>query len=95
MDWLYKIRILQPAFIFFKTCARRFWAKVFVDVQNVGCQREGVEIVQVYVSDVMTSVTWVNKALKGFARVQLQPGEKKTVEVELPWEFLPNREYEG
>jgi beta-glucosidase len=59
--------------------------KVLVDVQNIG-QREGVEIVQVYVSDVVTSVTWVNKALKGFARVQLQPGEKKTVEVELPWE---------
>ncbi|HMV96403.1 MAG TPA: fibronectin type III-like domain-contianing protein, partial [Anaerolineales bacterium] len=58
---------------------------VLVDVENIG-QREGVEIVQVYVSDVVTSVTWVNKALKGFARVQLQPGEKKTVEVELPWE---------
>jgi beta-glucosidase len=59
--------------------------RVFVDVENVG-QREGVEIVQVYVSDVVTSVTWVNKALKGFARVSLKPGEKKTVEVELPWE---------
>ncbi|MCB9113168.1 MAG: glycoside hydrolase family 3 C-terminal domain-containing protein [Anaerolineales bacterium] len=59
--------------------------KVFVDVENIG-QREGVEIVQVYVSDVVTSVTWVNKALKAFARVSLQPGEKKTVEAELPWE---------
>ncbi len=60
-------------------------ARVFVDVENVG-QREGVEIVQVYVSDVVTSATWVNKALKGFARVQLAPGEKKTVQVELPWQ---------
>ncbi len=60
-------------------------AKVFVDVENIG-QREGVEIVQVYVSDVVTSATWVNKALKGFARVQLAPGEKKTVQVELPWQ---------
>ena len=59
--------------------------KVLVDVENIG-QREGVEIVQVYVSDVVTSVTWVNKALKGFARVTLKPGEKKTVEVDLPWE---------
>lgn len=59
--------------------------KVLVDVENIG-QREGVEIVQVYVSDVVTSVTWVNKALKGFARVSLKPSEKKTVEVELPWE---------
>ena len=56
-----------------------------MDVENVGA-REGVEIVQVYVSDVVTSVTWVNKALKGFARVPLKPGEKKTVEVNLPWQ---------
>jgi beta-glucosidase len=56
-----------------------------VDVENVG-QREGVEIVQVYVSDVVTSATWVNKALKGFARVQLAPGEIQTVQIELPWQ---------
>lgn len=60
-------------------------ARVLVDVENVG-QREGVEIVQVYVSDLVTSVTWVNKALKGFARVSLVPGEKKTVQIELPWQ---------
>jgi beta-glucosidase len=60
-------------------------AQVFVDVENAG-QRAGVEIVQVYVSDVVTSATWVNKALKGFTRVQLEPGEKKTVRVELPWQ---------
>ncbi|MBI9051676.1 MAG: glycoside hydrolase family 3 C-terminal domain-containing protein [Anaerolineaceae bacterium] len=58
---------------------------VLVDVENSG-QRAGVEIVQVYVSDLVTSATWVNKALKGFARVALQPGEKKTVTVNLPWE---------
>jgi beta-glucosidase len=59
-------------------------ALVSVDVENIG-QRAGVEIVQVYVSDMVTSATWVNKALKGFARVELAPGEKKTVPVELPW----------
>jgi beta-glucosidase len=59
--------------------------QVFVDVENVG-QRAGVEIVQVYVGDVVTSATWVNKALKGFARVELAPGEKKTVHISLPWE---------
>jgi beta-glucosidase len=58
---------------------------VMVDVENVG-PREGVEIVQVYVSDVVTSVTCVDKALKGYARVALTPGEKQTVRVELPWE---------
>jgi beta-glucosidase len=60
-------------------------ATVLVDVANVG-PRAGVEIVQVYVSDVVTSVTWVNKALKGFARVALEAGEQKTVQVELPWD---------
>jgi beta-glucosidase len=54
-------------------------------VENVG-KREGDEIVEVYVSDVVTSVTWVTKALKGFARVHLAPGQKKTVTVSLPWE---------
>ncbi len=58
-------------------------AQVSVDVENVG-PRAGAEIVQVYVSDVITSVTWVNQALKGFARVQLAPGEKQTVRIELP-----------
>jgi len=58
---------------------------VSVDVKNVG-PREGVEIVQAYVSDVVTSATWVNKALKGFARVALAPGEKRTAQVDLPWE---------
>lgn len=58
--------------------------KVYVDVSNTGA-RAGTEIVQVYVTDVVTSATWVNKSLKGFARVTLAPGETKTVEVELPW----------
>jgi beta-glucosidase len=47
-----------------------------------------MEIVRVYVSDVVTSATWVNKALKGFARVQLAPGEKKTAQVDLPWQLF-------
>ncbi len=67
------------------TLARGQAASVSVDVENTG-QRAGDEIVQVYVSDLVTSVTWVNKALKGFARVHLAPGEKKTVTVSLPWE---------
>ncbi|CAG0985100.1 beta-glucosidase [Anaerolineales bacterium] len=68
--------------------------KVSVDVENVG-QCEGVEIVQVYVSDVVTSVTWVNKALKGFARVHLTPGEKKSVQVELPWQSFQIANVQG
>jgi beta-glucosidase len=67
------------------TLARGQTAAVSVDVENTG-SFAGDEIVQVYVTDVVTSATWVNKALKGFARVHLAPGEKKTVRVELPWE---------
>jgi beta-glucosidase len=67
------------------TLARGQAAVVSVDVENTG-QRAGDEIVQVYVTDVLTSATWVNKALKAFARVHLAPGEKKTVRFELPWE---------
>jgi beta-glucosidase len=58
---------------------------VSVDVENVG-QVAGDEIVQVYVRDVVTSATWVDKALKGFGRVHLKPGERQTVQVELAWE---------
>lgn len=67
---------------------------VSVDVENVG-QFAGDEIVQVYVSDVVTSVTWVNKALKGFARIHLAPNEKKTVQVPLPWEAFQLVDAEG
>jgi len=67
------------------TLARGQAASVSVDVENIG-QRAGDEVVEVYVSDVVTSVTWVSKALKGFARVHLAPGEKQTVSVSLPWE---------
>ncbi len=68
--------------------------KVSVDVENVG-QCAGDEIVQVYVSDVVTSVTWVNKALKGFARVHIEPNEKKTVSISLPWESFQIVNVEG
>jgi len=68
--------------------------KVSVDVENIG-KCAGDEIVQVYVSDVVTSATWVNKALKGFARVHLEAGEKKTVQVTLPWEAFQIVDAEG
>jgi beta-glucosidase len=67
------------------TLARGQAATVSVDVENAG-SRAGDEVVQVYVSDVVTSVTWVGKSLQGFSRVPLAPGERKTVTVTLPWE---------
>jgi beta-glucosidase len=76
------------------TLARGQAETVSVDVENSG-HREGDEIVEVYVTDVVTSVTWVNKALKGFTRVHLAPGEKKTVQVSLPWESFQIVDAEG
>src|SRR5262249_46564071 len=55
---------------------------VTVDVKNTG-KRPGDEIVQLYVHDVKSSVPQPVKELKGFQRVNLQPGEKKTVTITL------------
>ncbi|HEX7363552.1 MAG TPA: glycoside hydrolase family 3 C-terminal domain-containing protein, partial [Dehalococcoidia bacterium] len=54
-----------------------------VDVANTGT-RNGEEVVQLYVNDIVASVTRPVKELKGFKRISLEPAEKKTVEFELP-----------
>ena len=46
-----------------------------VDVKNTG-KREGEEVVQLYVNDVIASVTRPVKELKGFERIYLKSGEK-------------------
>lgn len=51
---------------------------VTFDVRNAGL-REGVEIVQLYTRDLVSSVTTYEKNLRGFARVSLRPAEAKTV----------------
>jgi beta-glucosidase len=53
-------------------------ATVKVSVKNTG-NVEGTEVVQLYVRDVVGSVTTPVKSLKGFDRVSLQPGETKEV----------------
>jgi beta-glucosidase len=52
--------------------------EVSVDVTNTG-RRGGKEVVQVYVRDVQSSLQRPDKELKAFAKVQLEPGERKTV----------------
>ena len=52
--------------------------KVTVEVTNTG-DRAGDEVVQLYVRDVVSSVTRPTKELRGFERVTLAPGETKTV----------------
>ena len=51
---------------------------VSVKVKNVG-NMAGKEIVQLYVRDVESSVVRPEKELKGFKKVELNPGEEKTV----------------
>lgn len=51
---------------------------VSVAVQNTG-SRAGDEVVQLYLQDVVSSVTTYDKMLRGFERVSLQPGERKRV----------------
>jgi beta-glucosidase len=52
--------------------------QVLVDVTNTG-DRRGDEVVQMYIRDVVSSVTRPVKELKGFRRVTLDPGETQTV----------------
>jgi len=49
-----------------------------VDIRNTG-RRRGKEVVQLYVNDVVSSVTTPVKALRGFKKIDLKPGEKRTV----------------
>jgi beta-glucosidase len=52
--------------------------KVSVDVENTG-RRAGDEVVQVYIHDVAASVTQPVRQLRGFQRVTLKPGEKRSL----------------
>jgi beta-glucosidase len=60
---------------------------VSVDVQNIGA-REGDEVVQLYVKHLGSEVQRPLRELKGFKRINLQPGETKTVQIPLKAESL-------
>lgn len=62
-------------------------AMVKITVKNTG-SREGAEVVQLYIRDEIGSVTTAVKALKGFHRVLLAPGESKEVNFEVGFEAL-------
>jgi beta-glucosidase len=62
-------------------------ATVSVEVANTG-SRAGDEVVQLYIRDLVSSVTRPTKELRGFERVSLGPGEKKTVTFTLGPEAL-------
>ncbi len=56
--------------------------QISFDVTNTGT-REGADVAQVYVSDPQSRVPRPAKELKGFARINLQPGETKTSTITL------------
>ncbi|HYP86834.1 MAG TPA: glycoside hydrolase family 3 N-terminal domain-containing protein [Polyangiaceae bacterium] len=58
-----------------------------VELCNEG-GRSGTEVVQVYLSDLSTSVTWVNQSLVAFERVTLAAGEKRKLRLIVPHERL-------
>ncbi|MDM7830054.1 exo-beta-d-1,3/1,6-glucosidase [Cellulomonas edaphi] len=53
-----------------------------VTLRNIG-SRPALETVQVYVHDVVSSVTWAEKELKAYQQVVLAPGETRTVAIEV------------
>ena len=55
---------------------------VSVEITNTG-SRKGEEVVQLYLHDEVSSVTQYESLLRGFERVSLEPGEKKTLQFTL------------
>jgi len=71
-------RFAYSNLVFDKKVAGDGTLTVSVDIQNTGT-RDGVEIVQLYVADELSTLLRPNKELAGFQRVFLKPDEKKTV----------------
>ena len=69
----------SPIMISSSTMTRDGSIKASVNVTNNG-SREGTEVVQLYIRDLVGSISRPVKELKDFARITLKPGEAKTVE---------------
>ncbi len=61
--------------------------RVAVDVENVG-SRAGQEVIQLYVRDCESRLVRPEKELKAFAKIALEPGQKRTVTFSLDDESL-------
>ena len=66
--------------------------EVSVDVKNSG-NYDGKEVVQLYIRDVVGSVTRPMKELKGFQKVEIKKGETKTITFKLTVEDLKFYDY--
>jgi beta-glucosidase len=73
---------LENARLIKKRIALNGSTQVLVEVTNTG-SREGSEVVQLYIRDLVSSVTRPVKELKAFKRVGLKPGETTTVALEI------------
>ena len=58
-----------------------------VEVTNTG-ERDGAEVVQLYVRDLVGSITRPVRELKGFEKIFLRAGETKTVSFEITDDML-------
>ena len=67
---------------------------VSVDVTNTG-SRVGKEAVLLYSSDLLASLTPDNRRLRAFQKVELQPGETRTVTFQLPAKELAFVGFDG
>ena len=65
-----------------KTIKKGETARVTVEVKNAG-KIQGDEIVQLYIRDVVSTVTRPVKELRGFARISLKPGETRKVSFDI------------
>ena len=54
-----------------------------ITLTNTG-DRKGAEVVQLYIGDIVTSYSWTDRELKAFQRVELEPGESKTIAFDIP-----------
>lgn len=70
-----------------KTIYRAESTAAIVEIANTGA-RAGAEVVQMYIRDLVSSVTRPIKELKGFRKVFLQPGERRRVEFDITPESL-------
>lgn len=61
--------------------------RVSAEITNSGA-REGSEVVQLYIHDVVSSVTRPIEELKGFRKMTLRPGERRTLEFTLGFDEL-------
>lgn len=87
--WAFGYGLSYTTFKLGKACvsdSRNGGKTVSVNVKNTG-RMAGTEVVQVYIKD-PKDINGPTKTLRGYRRVTLQPGESKTLTIDLPRENL-------